>query len=109
MTIGIYYAKNYASIIYATLPVMYFGLVLFIVGKLAGYSSSWRLIGPKDQLRLRLPIGPFGTYATRNIHAGEVECSNACEREFCLKCVSHAQCVRVECSALGLNLYTLPH
>ena len=24
-------------------------------------------------------------------------------------CVSHVQCVRVESSALGLNLYTLPH
>ena len=38
-----------------------------------------------------------------------LSCSNACERESCLKCVCHAQCVRVECSALGLNLYTLPY
>ena len=44
------------------------------------------------------PIHVLRFLLSRNIHAREIECLNACEHEFCLKCVSHAQCVRVECS-----------
>ena len=37
------------------------------------------------------PIHVLRFLLSRNIHARDIECSNACEREFCLKCVCHTR------------------